>query len=174
MTHSTSQAPLAPVAVAVACAIAASHWLSARPGAGPAARHSGPPIVRDAEIEQLLREYTQPILKAAGLAQQNIQVVIINQRSFNAFVADGRRIFINAGALMDAETPNQVIGVLAHETGHIAGGHLSRLREQLASGDDTIDHRHPAWRRRHGGRRRARGNPDADRPAWRRSRPRRP
>ena len=80
--------------------------------------------MRDAEIEQLLREYTQPILKAAGLAQQNIQVVIINQRAFNAFVADGRRIFINAGTIMEAETPNQVIGVLAHETGHIAGGHL--------------------------------------------------
>jgi len=92
----------------------------------------GPPIIRDAEIEQLLREYTQPILRAAGLAQQNIQVVIINDRAFNAFVADGRRIFVNAGALMDATTPNEVIGVLAHETGHIAGGHLSRLREEVA------------------------------------------
>jgi predicted Zn-dependent protease len=93
----------------------------------------GPPVIRDAEIEQLLREYTQPILQAAGLAKQNIQIVIINDRSFNAFVADGRRIFINAGALMEAETPNQVIGVLAHETGHIAGGHLARMREQLAA-----------------------------------------
>jgi predicted Zn-dependent protease len=96
-------------------------------------KSKGPPVIRDAEIEQLLREYTQPVLRVAGLAKQNIQVVIINDRSFNAFVADGRRIFINAGALMDAETPNQVIGVLAHETGHIAGGHLSRLREQLAA-----------------------------------------
>jgi predicted Zn-dependent protease len=92
----------------------------------------GPPIIRDAEIEQLLREYTQPILQAAGLAKQNIQVVIINDRAFNAFVADGHRIFINAGTLMDANTPNEVIGVLAHETGHIAGGHLSRLREEVA------------------------------------------
>src|SRR5215470_15543233 len=92
----------------------------------------GPAVIRDAEIEQLLREYTQPLLKAAGLAQQNIQVVIINERAFNAFVADGRRIFINAGTLMDAATPNEVIGVLAHETGHIAGGHLSRLREEVA------------------------------------------
>lgn len=93
----------------------------------------GPPIIRDAEVEQLLKEYTQPILRVAGLAQQNVQVVIINDRSFNAFVADGRRIFVNAGALLDAETPNQIIGVLAHETGHIAGGHLARLREQLAA-----------------------------------------
>jgi predicted Zn-dependent protease len=93
----------------------------------------GLPIIRDAEIEQLLREYSQPILRAAGLAQQNIEVTIINNRSFNAFVIDGKRIFINAGALMDAKTPNEVIGVLAHETGHIAGGHLSRLRQQLAN-----------------------------------------
>jgi predicted Zn-dependent protease len=93
----------------------------------------GLPIIRDAEIEQLLREYTQPILRAAGLAQQNVQVTIINDRSFNAFVMDGRRIFINAGALIDAKVPNEVIGVLAHETGHMAGGHLSRLRQQLAN-----------------------------------------
>jgi predicted Zn-dependent protease len=98
----------------------------------PAQAQKGPPIIRDAEIEQLLKEYTQPILKVAGLSQQNIQVVIINDRSFNAFVADGRRIFVNGGALLDAETPNQIIGVLAHETGHIAGGHLARLREQLS------------------------------------------
>jgi predicted Zn-dependent protease len=91
----------------------------------------GPPIIRDAEIEQLLREYTQPLLQAAGLGKQNIQVIIINDRAFNAFVADGRRIFINAGTLMDANSPNEVIGVLAHETGHIAGGHLSRLRDEV-------------------------------------------
>ncbi|HXL48892.1 MAG TPA: M48 family metalloprotease [Xanthobacteraceae bacterium] len=98
-----------------------------------AQKNNGPPIVRDAEIEQLLREYTQPILRTAGLAQQNVQVVIINDRSFNAFVADGRRIFVNGGALMESETPNQIIGVLAHETGHIAGGHLARMRETMAS-----------------------------------------
>src|SRR5436190_5024372 len=92
----------------------------------------GIPVIRDAEIEQLLRDYTQPILRAAGLAQQNIQVTIINDRSFNAFVVDAKRIFVNAGALLDAKVPNEIIGVLAHETGHIAGGHLSRLRQQLA------------------------------------------
>src|SRR5215831_16539522 len=93
----------------------------------------GLPIIRDAEMEQLLRDYAQPILRAAGLAQQNVRVVVLNDRSFNAFVMDGRHIFINAGALFDAKTPNEVIGVFAHETGHLAGGHLQRLREQLAS-----------------------------------------
>ena len=93
----------------------------------------GIPVIRDTEIEQLLRDYANPILRAAGLAQQNVRVVIINDRSFNAFVMDGRHIFINAGALFDAKTPNEVIGVLAHETGHMAGGHLLKLREQLAT-----------------------------------------
>src|SRR5215468_12080319 len=93
----------------------------------------GMPIIRDAEIEQLLRDYAQPILRAAGLAQQNVRVVVLNDRSFNAFVMDGRHIFVNAGALFDAKTPNEIIGIFAHETGHLAGGHLQRLREQLAT-----------------------------------------
>ena len=95
------------------------------------------PLIRDAEIEQLLREYTAPILRVAGLAQQNVHVIIINDRAFNAFVVDGKRIFVNVGALMDAKTPNEIIGVLAHETGHIAGGHLSRLRDELANAQTT-------------------------------------
>lgn len=89
-------------------------------------------ILRDTETEQLLRDYSRPILRVAGLEKQNIQVTIINEPVFNAFVADGHRIFVNHGALMQSETPNQIIGVLAHETGHLAGGHLARLREQLA------------------------------------------
>jgi predicted Zn-dependent protease len=97
------------------------------------AQQKGPPILRDTETEQLLREYTRPILRVAGLEKQNIQMVIINEGSFNAFVADGRRIFVNYGAILQSETPNQIIGVLAHETGHLAGGHLSKLREQLAT-----------------------------------------
>jgi predicted Zn-dependent protease len=97
------------------------------------AQGKGPPVLRDTETEQLLREYTRPILRAAGLEKQNIQMVIVNEGSFNAFVADGRRIFVNYGAILQSETPNQIIGVLAHETGHLAGGHLSKLREQLAN-----------------------------------------
>ena len=95
-------------------------------------RNKGPAILRDTETEQLLRDYTRPILRAAGLEKQNIQMVIINEGVFNAFVADGRRIFVNYGAIMQSETPNQIIGVLAHETGHLAGGHLAKMREQMA------------------------------------------
>src|SRR6185295_10353280 len=113
-------------------AVLAAAALVLAPVSAPAQENKGPPLLRDTEIEQLLREYTRPILRAAGLEQQNIQVVIINDPGFNAFVADGRRIFVNYGALMKSETPNQIIGVLAHETGHLAGGHLAKMREQLA------------------------------------------
>src|SRR6185295_2156279 len=113
-------------------AVLAAAALVLAPVSAPAQENKGPPLLRDTEIEQLLREYTRPILRAAGLEKQNIQVVIINDPGFNAFVADGRRIFVNYGALMKSETPNQIIGVLAHETGHLAGGHLSKMREQLA------------------------------------------
>ncbi len=115
---------------AVAVAAAAAPVGKAR---AQARGQGGLPLIRDAEIEQLLRDYSQPILRAAGLAQHNVTIIIINDRNFNAFVMDGRRIFVNAGALMESQTPNQIIGVLAHEAGHIAGGHLARLRERLAA-----------------------------------------
>jgi predicted Zn-dependent protease len=117
------------LAAATAFAVAAAGLPAHAQGPAP----GGLPLIRDAEIEQLLREYTGSILRAAGLGQQNVRIVIINDRSFNAFVVDGRRIFMNVGALLDAKTPNEIIGVLAHESGHIAGGHLSRMREELAN-----------------------------------------
>ena len=121
-------------AVALAAAIACTSFKAeAQQG-----QNKGLPLIRDAEIEQLLREYSQPILRAAGLGQHNIQVVIIREGSFNAFVADGRRIFINHGALLQSKTPNQVIGVFAHETGHIAGGHLAKMREEVARAQNQM------------------------------------
>lgn len=107
--------------------------LTVAPMAALAQEGKGPSFLRDTESEQLLREYTRPILRAAGLEKQNIQMVIINDGQFNAFVADGRRIFVNYGAMMQSQTPNQIIGVLAHETGHLAGGHLAKMREQIAN-----------------------------------------
>jgi predicted Zn-dependent protease len=95
------------------------------------AQNRNVPIVRDAEIEALVRDYVRPILKVAGLSKAGVDVVLVNDDSFNAFVA-GRRMFINTGALLTAETPNEIIGVIAHEAGHLADGHQERLREQLA------------------------------------------
>ena len=89
-------------------------------------------LIRDPEIEDLLADYARPIFKTAGLASQHIKIRIIEDRSFNAFVLDGHNVFINTGGLMQAETPNAIIGVLAHETGHIAGGHMAALRARIA------------------------------------------
>ena len=94
-------------------------------------------LIRDTEIETLISEYSQPILQAAGLSAQNIKIHLIGARSFNAFVIDGRNMFIHVGAIMHAKTPNELIGVIAHEAGHIAGGHLSRLRAFMAKAQNT-------------------------------------
>jgi predicted Zn-dependent protease len=122
-----------PAARVVALTTAAAVALASLPVRAQTGSSAGIPMIRDAEIEQLLRDYVTPIHRVAGLSQQNVQVVIIGDKSFNAFVMDAHRIFINAGALMQATTPNQIIGVLAHETGHIVGGHLSKMRQELAN-----------------------------------------
>jgi predicted Zn-dependent protease len=88
-------------------------------------------IIRDAEIEQLMRDYARPVFNASGIGEGATKIVLVGSRDFNAFVNSGRRVFMNVGVIMEAGSPNQVIGVLAHETGHIAGGHLYRLRQQL-------------------------------------------
>jgi predicted Zn-dependent protease len=89
-------------------------------------------FIRDTEIERLLNDYSRPIFRAAGLGGQNIAMRIVKHDSFNAFVLDGQNVFMHTGALLQSETPNQVIGVIAHETGHIAGGHLAQLRDRIA------------------------------------------
>ena len=97
-----------------------------------AAQGKMPSFVRDAETEALLADYARPLFKAAGVAAKDVRLVLVNSREFNAFIIDGGRIFMNIGVLIDAKTPNEVIGVLAHETGHIAGSHQVRFREAMA------------------------------------------
>lgn len=82
--------------------------------------------IRDAEIEQTLRDFSAPIWKAANLDPQSVQVVIVNDPTLNAFVTNGQNIFIHTGLILAADSPNQLKGVIAHETGHISGGHLAR------------------------------------------------
>ena len=88
-------------------------------------------LIRDAEIENTIRTLTVPIWRAAGLDPNGIEIMIVQDNSLNAFVAGGQRIFINTGLIMRTETPNQLIGVMAHESGHIAGGHLVRMQEEM-------------------------------------------
>jgi len=88
-------------------------------------------FIRDAEIEHNIRTIGAPLFAMAGLEPASVHVYIVNEPSLNAFVAGGQNIFIHTGLLMAADTPNQLIGVIAHETGHISGGHLARLQEAM-------------------------------------------
>jgi predicted Zn-dependent protease len=110
--------------VAVAASVSLVPTLSA-------AQQRSMTIIRDAEIEQLLRDYSNPIFRVSGINEGATKIVLVGSKDFNAFVASGRKVFMNIGVIMQSDTPNQVIGVMAHETGHIAGGHLFRLRQEL-------------------------------------------
>ena len=113
----------------------------------------GLPLIRDTEIENLLNDYARPIFRAAGLGTGRVAMRIVRNDGFNAFVLDGRNVFIHTGTLMQAKTPNEVIGVIAHEAGHIAGGHggVARAHRQ---GPDARAARPAAGHRRHDRRRR--------------------
>ena len=89
--------------------------------AQPAAAQS---ILRDAETESMFKDMSRPLILAAGLSPNNVQIVLINDDSINAFVAGGQTVYIPSGLLKAADNANQVQGVIAHELGHIADGHV--------------------------------------------------
>ncbi|AIL12939.1 hypothetical protein IM40_04565 [Candidatus Paracaedimonas acanthamoebae] len=93
--------------------------------------------IRDAEVEATLIDFTSPIFQAAGLKPENLKIFIIANSDINAFATTEYSIFLNSGLILKSKTPEQVIGVLAHETGHIAGGHLAG-REGMASKATTM------------------------------------
>ena len=96
-----------------------------------ASAQEGINFIRDAEIEATIRQFVSPVFTTAGLDASAIRIYLVNDARLNAFVAGGQNLFLNTGLLMRSQTPNQVIGVAAHETGHIAGGHLARTQEAL-------------------------------------------
>jgi len=86
-------------------------------------------VLRDAETEQLLQDMIDPLAEASGLGEGAVEVVLVNNNSINAFVAGGQRVFVHSGLLNAAEDAGEVQGVLAHELGHITGGHINRFSE---------------------------------------------
>lgn len=87
-------------------------------------------IIRDAEIEAMVASFAAPLFRAAGFVRDP-RIVIVNDRRFNAFVTEDGNIYINHGTILDVETPGALKAILAHEIGHLSGGHIARLREQL-------------------------------------------
>src|SRR6185295_10506309 len=100
--------------------------LSFAAGIQPASAQS---ILRDAETEALLRDMSRPLIEGAGLQPSNVRIVIIGDPEINAFTAGGQIVYINSGLFTDARNANEVQGVIAHELGHIAGGHIIRAQE---------------------------------------------
>jgi predicted Zn-dependent protease len=86
-------------------------------------------ILRDSETELLFKDISRPLIQAAGLDPANVKVVLINDPEINAFVAGGQIVYIHSGLLTQADNVNQLQGVIAHELGHVAGGHIIRMYE---------------------------------------------
>lgn len=86
-------------------------------------------ILRDAETETYLEEISAPLAEAAGLAPGALEIVLVQDNSINAFVAGGQRIYIHTGLIETADSANEVQGVIAHELGHIIGGHVIRFED---------------------------------------------
>ncbi|WP_421989323.1 M48 family metalloprotease [Qipengyuania sp.] len=107
-------------------AFLAAAMLSAQPVAAQS-------ILRDAETEAFLDEISAPLIEAAGLEPENVDIVLVNDRSINAFVAGGQIVYIHSGLIEAADTAEEVQGVIAHELGHITGGHILRYGEGIAS-----------------------------------------
>ena len=92
----------------------------------PAAAQS---VLRDAETEALLNDIARPLIVAAGLQPGNVRIVLLYDREINAFVAGGQIVYLHSGLLTSAENANEVQGVIAHELGHVTGGHIIRMNE---------------------------------------------
>ena len=90
-------------------------------------------IIRDAEIENTIRAYATPLFQQAGVDPLAVNIYLVKDNRLNAFVAAGLNLFINTGLIIRTENPGQLIGVIAHESGHIAGGHLVRGAEAYSN-----------------------------------------
>jgi len=93
----------------------------------PIAQVQAQSILRDAETEAFLRHVSEPIFRAAGLTPSSVKIYLLNDKSLNAFVTGGQNIFLHSGLIIESDNIDQLLGVIAHETGHIAGGHLNRI-----------------------------------------------
>ena len=88
-------------------------------------------IIRDAEIENYMAEWFKPIFEAAQMDPTQVKIILVQSPDVNAFVAGGSNIFFYTGLIDKTDGPEELIGVMAHELGHIAGGHLVRAREAM-------------------------------------------
>jgi len=101
------------------------------PSVSFAQKRKHPTLIRDTEIETILKEWGAPIFEAANLNPDNVNIILVQSDVMNAFVAGGPNIFLYTDLILKTENAGELIGVIAHETGHIAGGHLIRSRTAM-------------------------------------------
>jgi len=121
----TALKPFARLKALIACA-AVVGMLAAPVAPAFAQGDDGISLIRDTEIEEILHEDADPVFVAAGLNPSAVQIHIVSDKQLNAFSTAGENLFLNTGLIMETKNPNQLIGVIAHETGHIAGAHVAR------------------------------------------------
>jgi predicted Zn-dependent protease len=102
---------------------------AARPALAQDDEDAGPSVLRDSETELLFKDIARPMAKAAGLDPNSVQVVLLNDPEINAFVATGQTVYVQSGLIAAADNVNQLQGVIAHELGHVVGGHSIRLQQ---------------------------------------------
>jgi len=117
--------PLCGLATLIA-AMAPTSWAQAQ--------DNGPSLIRDTEIEEILHRDADPLFAAAGLDPKNVRILLVGDKSLNAFATQGLMMGLNTGLILQTETPNQLKGVMAHETGHLSGAHPLRSGEMMRAG----------------------------------------
>jgi predicted Zn-dependent protease len=100
----------------------------------PAQAQDGPSLIRDTEIEEILHRDADPLFAAAGLDPKTVRILLVGDRELNAFATQGLMMGLNTGLILQTETPNQLKGVIAHETGHLAGAHPLRSGDMMRAG----------------------------------------
>lgn len=115
-----------PTALLFAAALLASPLTQAQ-------AENGRIVIRDTEIETSIKSWTAPVITAAGLSPDEVNFILVQNQDLNAFVAGGKNIFIYTGLIEKTDNPGELIGVVAHELGHIAGGHLTRTSEVMSN-----------------------------------------
>ena len=125
-THLTVRSATRRVATAVIAIVLAV-------GNAGIASAQGMPIIRDTEIEEILKAYAKPVFEAGQIPPESVSILMINDNAINAFVTQGNAMFFHTGLLLASKSSNEVIGVMAHETGHIVGGHAVTFSDKVAT-----------------------------------------
>ena len=104
-------------ATILAALVAAGLWLAATPVA------MAQSLIRDTEIEEIIRAQADPVFEASGLDPDDVRLLLVSDPTLNAFAMQGQVVGFHTGLILEAETPNELLGVIAHEAGHLSGGH---------------------------------------------------